>query len=586
MLWRAVAVLLMLSAVVAIVRGAVIEQALKEAVRMDRVERMVHLTRSVALNYQVAVSAGMDSRWVSALYAKAENARYCVVDGTGAVVMDTRPGALDCQDSRLVPIVEAARESDNAVHLFLPPSVRSSYALAIAVPVWHPDSPGSVLVGLFGAQKLNTELVMSVRSTIYGSMLVTLLPWIVLVILLVRNYLQVMSRVMGFVEAIDQDIPDLEPFAYSRDMATLAVCLNETHRRVLGALRSLRVEQHRLQTVLHAIDAGVVAVEGDDVVVINWAARRLLGWDPEALPVPMAEIPVDPAIRRALVRAAEGNTFVQARTIGGRQCVLSYGPVPGESGLPGAVMVIRDMTEQMRVQVMREHFTANVAHELRGPLSNLNLISEGLVNGTFSEAEARHYIQRMREEVLHLRQLSGDILDLAQIDAGVLTVDLEPVQISNVVNRVSVSHSEALVRHRLQLEIAVSADLWVIASPLRLEQVISNLVENAIENTEPGCSIRIAARRHSDWVYITVSDTGQGIAEEDLPFIFDRFYRADKARTHSQYGRGTGLGLSLVKNLVELQGGSVDVQSKLGEGATFRVALRFCADPSEATSGA
>jgi two-component system phosphate regulon sensor histidine kinase PhoR len=238
------------------------------------------------------------------------------------------------------------------------------------------------------------------------------------------------------------------------------------------------------------------------------------------------------------------------------------------------------MTDVKRVEQVRRDFVANVSHELRTPLAAIKSVIETLESGAVEDPQAaRDFLQRADGEVDRLVQMVGELLELSRIESGELSMTREPVDVGAAVQ-------SAVERLRPQAEkagVGLSVETATKLSSVRgdrvsLERAIVNLINNAIKFTLDGGSVRVLARPDGDGVKIEVSDNGSGIEPQDLPRVFERFYKADRARRAG----GTGLGLAVVKHTAEAHGGRVEAVSRLGEGSSFRIWLPASPDvPAE-----
>ncbi|PZD93734.1 sensor histidine kinase [Paenibacillus sambharensis] len=254
-------------------------------------------------------------------------------------------------------------------------------------------------------------------------------------------------------------------------------------------------------------------------------------------------------------------------------------PLKSKESVRGAVAVLRNVTEEYRLEKLRKDFVANVSHEIRTPLSMLQGYSEALLDDIAASPEERNeLVQVIHDESLRMGRLVKDLLDLARMEAGHMEMKLEQADLSELIKRV---HRKFLV-YAKDRGIALRYDLpgepirLEQADEDRLEQVLTNLLDNAIRHTPEGKEIKISAEetavKDKPFARVTVRDKGQGIPKEDIPFIFERFYKADKARTRGNSG-GTGLGLAIVKNIIEAHAGTIEVASTLGEGTAFTLML-------------
>lgn len=240
------------------------------------------------------------------------------------------------------------------------------------------------------------------------------------------------------------------------------------------------------------------------------------------------------------------------------------------------------VTELERSDQQRRNLTADVAHELRTPLHIIQGNLEGILDGVY-EATPEH-INATLDETRHLARLVDDLRTLSLAESGQLPLVRTPVDVQDLLSDVVVSfEGQAEVKgitlqitnYELRITGNTDADddtLLIEADAGRLNQVLSNLVVNALRHTPAGGAITLMAQRQDHFARVTVADTGEGIAPEDLPFLFDRFWRGDRARTHSE-GVGSGLGLAIARQLVQAHGGQITVQSEVGRGTTFTIDL-------------
>lgn len=262
------------------------------------------------------------------------------------------------------------------------------------------------------------------------------------------------------------------------------------------------------------------------------------------------------------------------------------GPLNG-SKVPGLLFVLHDITRQKRLENVRKEFVANVSHELRTPLSVIKGYVETLVDGhdAMPLSDRERFLRTIQRHTERLNSLLEDLLALSRLESaqpGLARerVDLAPFLAAALEDFRARPSAEG---HRLLLAVDPALPA-IFADPLKLGQVLDNLVSNALKYTTRGSRIELAARIASvDVVEVAVRDNGPGIPDEDLPHIFERFYRVDKGRSREK--GGTGLGLSIVKHIVQLHGGRVWAESKVGEGTTFYFTLPVNASPSAAGGG-
>jgi two-component system phosphate regulon sensor histidine kinase PhoR len=239
----------------------------------------------------------------------------------------------------------------------------------------------------------------------------------------------------------------------------------------------------------------------------------------------------------------------------------------------GAIAILHDITDLERLERIRRDFVANVSHELRTPLTAIRGYAETLLEGALEDQEYnRRFLEIIKAHAIRLNNIASDLLTLSELEAGKARPEPEPVSVRGAVeSAMRTVETEARLR-QVSLNCGRLEDAWVLGDRLQLEQVFVNLLDNAVKFNRPGGEALLEiSRLGTDRIKITLADTGIGIPHDDLPRIFERFYRVDKAR--SREVGGTGLGLSIVKHIVERMNGTVGVESQLGKGSMFTLLL-------------
>ena len=249
----------------------------------------------------------------------------------------------------------------------------------------------------------------------------------------------------------------------------------------------------------------------------------------------------------------------------------------GRSISRAAIGVFFDITRLERLEQVRQEFLSNVSHELRTPLTSILAFVETLEEGAIDDApNSRRFLSVIRKNAVRMHHLINDILELSSIEAGTARLKTERVRLRPVVDDIIGALTVKAESRRVRLCNRISADEMVRADPRRLEQMLTNLIDNAIKFNREGGSVTITFES-GERDRICVSDTGEGIPGEHIERVFERFYRVDRARTLEN--GGTGLGLAIVKHLARAHGGEVSVQSTSNEGSTFTIELP-CAETS------
>jgi len=343
-----------------------------------------------------------------------------------------------------------------------------------------------------------------------------------------------------------------------------------------------------LSAVLATMREGVLIVDSQmRILLYNDAAARIMRLpsgelSPSSSPLysaPQSSRPPrlvdatrDPAINAAFRSAVEDRTAVETRVETAdreaRSFQLNVAPLSRDL----AVGVFFDISQLERLERVRREFFANLSHELRTPLTAILAYAETLMGGAIDDVENNaRFIEKLYKHAARMNELISDISDLAAIESGKVKLATGPVRLRSVVSEV-IALAEA--RHSdcgIAFSVSVPDDLFVMADLTRLEQILYNLIDNAIKFNKSGGSVTITAKEEGSTVRIDVEDTGAGIADADLPRVFERLYRADKSR--SRKIEGTGLGLAIVKHLVQAHGGEVYAASEPGRGSRFTFTL-------------
>jgi two-component system phosphate regulon sensor histidine kinase PhoR len=337
------------------------------------------------------------------------------------------------------------------------------------------------------------------------------------------------------------------------------------------------------EATMNGMREGLLVVDKDmKVVASNTAAHRLFNLSRGKLNAQrLTELTRNPAIYSAFLDALKGTerSGVKVETHGSERLVFDLRVVPlsGSNGkrdsAQGALGVFIDVTRLERLEQVRQEFLSNVSHELRTPLTAILAFIETLEAGAIDDHEAsQRFLSIIRRNATRMHDLIDDILELSQIEAGNVQVKPEELELAPIVNDVLASLATKAAAQGIVLSNAVALEVMIYADARRLEQMLTNLIENAIKfNREAGTvtiSHEAAPGRRSR---IIVEDSGEGIPAQHLERLFERFYRVDRARSREM--GGIGLGLAIVKHLARAHGGEVSVTSELGKGSAFTIEL-------------
>ena len=245
-----------------------------------------------------------------------------------------------------------------------------------------------------------------------------------------------------------------------------------------------------------------------------------------------------------------------------------------------------EMADQLKnLEVTRQSFVANVSHELRSPLTSMKGFLEAMMDGTIPPEEHEHYIDIVLSETRRMTSMVNDLLDLARIESGIITVNYEVFDINELVRRTLITFEARISEKRMELDVRFAQEQsFVYADSNQISQVLRNLIDNAIKYSPEGRTLVVSTYALRKEVYVTIRDTGVGIPAEDVPHIFDRFYKVEKAHTPSPQV-GSGLGLAIVKKIIEAHGQSITVKSARGKGTQFTFTLEKANTLKRVTDG-
>ena len=363
------------------------------------------------------------------------------------------------------------------------------------------------------------------------------------------------------------------------ELADLSSTLSQTAEQLDATIRTLREERNQSAAVLASMSDGVVVVGPNQrVIFCNAAFCRAVNieiatWEGR----PVVEVIPNADLLNFVEQVRTVNAPITSELIVGsvrtRSFAVTATLIRSNDTTSGSVIVLHDISELRRLERARRDFAANVSHEFKTPLTAIQGFADTLLSGALEDAEhSRKFVEIIRENAVRLGRLTDDLLKLAQIEAGKLELQRQPVAVSSVTQPcLEVTRLKADQKN-LTLETDYRADLHLVnGDSLCLQQVLQNLLDNAVRYSPTGGRIIVRAFVKDSEIVISVSDSGVGIPKAEQERIFERFYRADAAR--SREDGGTGLGLSIAKHLVEAHGGRIQVQSEVGIGSTFSVFL-------------
>ena len=371
------------------------------------------------------------------------------------------------------------------------------------------------------------------------------------------------------------------PVVSNDEIGMLAGVLNDMSERIEDQVQRLSAEKQRLDTILRSMGEGVMVAAPDGVItLVNPAFRRLFSITGEVEGKKLVEISRHPDLLEAFndLGKPDVNELVREIAIQPQDCTLftHWVPLNVDGVRQGIVAVFHDISDLKKAENMRRDFVANVSHELRTPVTVIKGYAETLLAGALETdpTRAKRFVEIISSHSERLTNLINDILTLSSLESKEALLELNPIDVSGSIAKACLLLQERAVQKNIAIvnESTGAALPRVMADQGRLEQVVVNLLENAIKYTPDGGSVRLFTEDDDAFIRVSVADTGIGIPFKDLPRIFERFYRVDDARTREQ--GGTGLGLAIVKHIVQLHGGNVSVSSEPGQGSVFSFTLK------------
>jgi two-component system phosphate regulon sensor histidine kinase PhoR len=446
----------------------------------------------------------------------------------------------------------------------------------LALRVSYHGEPGYILRLAVPLVDVQTSIA-AVRWRILWASLYAALVALVLGYFFSQSFTRRIARLRAFAEGLVGAHFTQAPLPPADDeLGALGRSLSTTAGQLRDLVDQLSVESAQREAILASMVEGVLAVDGN--LRITFANASFAGTVGVAHPIP-AKVPVvelvrTPELREVLTRVLTTGESVKRRMeLPAAERVFEVQAAPLTSGTArGAIAILHDITDLERLERIRRDFVANVSHELRTPLTAIRGYAETLLEGALEDQENnRRFLEIIKAHAIRLNNIASDLLTLSELEAGKARPEPEPVAVRGAVeSAMRTLEAEARVRG-VALLCGRMEDVQVLGDRMQIEQALVNLLDNAIKFNRPSGEVLLEVTRADGRVRITLTDTGIGIPHDDLPRIFERFYRVDKAR--SREVGGTGLGLSIVKHIVERMNGTVSVESQLGKGSIFTLVL-------------
>jgi len=512
------------------------------------------------------------------LYGETLEKRITVINREGIVLADTSSDPDDMENHANRPEMHDALLGETGV------STRYSTTLGynmiyVAVPI---NVDGQII----GAVRSSMSMK-SVATTIHHmwyslvtGLIITLLVGLFISARIASGITRPIEEITRVARNITQREYESRVRLSARDeIGQLASAINFMASSLEQQMYEITENQQRLTGVLTNMPSGVILIsENRRIKLVNPAVEKMLGMPRQQLEGKLhieagRNFGLSHFIDRCIDSGEKFREEVHIYYPAERILDVNLAPYINFKGeIKGVVAVLHDITEIRRLEKMRSDFVANVSHELRTPITSIKGFTETLLDGAMQDEEiCRNFLQIISDESERLSRLITDILDLSKIEQKRIAIHKTEVDLQELIEDIALLVQDKVQRKKLTLELPENLHLAVQSDKDCLQQIILNLVANAIAYTPEHGKISVEVNQEGKHVKIAIADTGIGIPEKDLSRIFERFYRVDKAR--SRDSGGTGLGLAIVKHLVENLHGQIAVKSKEGEGSVFTVTL-------------
>jgi len=543
--------------------------------QVESVEQRLEAEAQILAGELKTVSPQQTEQWTKQAGVRA-GARVTVIDPRGVVLGDSEHDIETMENHANRPeILEAHRTRTKGS------SIRHSTTLDrdlcyLAISVNYAGQQDYVLRLAVPLQDLDVAIA-AVRRQILEASLIAAAVALGMAYSFSLVFTRRVNRLRAFAEGlVDARLSKPALSAGNDELGALAQSLNRMAGQLRELVDKLSLENARRESILSGMMEGVLAVDsGMRVTFCNQSFSRTVGCSypvPECMP--LLDLVRNPELSDTLKQALETGKPVKGRfQLSGpanRSLEIQAAPLASPSG-PGVIAILHDITDLERLERIRKDFVANVSHELRTPLTAIRGYAETLLDGALEDQENnRRFLEIIKAHAIRLNNISADLLVLSELESGSPAAPPEPISVRAALeSAMRTVEAEAGVRE-VSLQCGQVDDAEVLGDRVRLEQVLVNLLDNAVKFNRPGGEVKVEVARTPDGqTRIVITDTGIGIPSGDLPRIFERFYRVDKTR--SREVGGTGLGLSIVKHVVERMHGTITVESLLGKGSKFIV---------------
>jgi two-component system phosphate regulon sensor histidine kinase PhoR len=582
--WKLMASYLALVLLIGSILYGYLNHTLKNHLDAEIRDNLLNETRLVrAMSSKEIADMNRDAPALARIVGKEIKARVSIISRDGRVTGDS-----ELTDSELLKLENHASRPEFIQAIERGQGVVTRYSSTLGTNMMYIALPFQTTAGQPGVVRLALPLsrldaAMASLGTILGVSLILAIFCSLLLSYILSFITSRPLRSMAAAAALigKGEFGSRVPISSSDEIGELAEVLNEMAEKTESQLERISAEKNRLDTILRGMGEGVIVTNDIGIVTLaNPAFRALFSLDQSCVGKALIEIARQPTLNNALKKVLDSREELLEELVimvpEEKHMLTHWVPLMEDSTLIGTVAVFHDITDLKMLEKIRKDFVANVSHELRTPVSVIKGYAETILSEgkNLPPEKLVQFIEIIHSHAERLAHLISDLLILSRVESGALSLEPVSVTLLSAVTRVThlleqKARSKEVTFNRTE-SLAAMPDIQ--ADPDKLEQVLINLLDNAIKFTPVGGTVTIAATDLGDRIRIDVKDTGIGIPPKDIPRIFERFYRVDTARSREM--GGTGLGLSIVKHIVQAHGGSVAVESIPGSGSTFSFTMR------------
>lgn len=516
---------------------------------------------------------------------KLTGARVTFIRGDGTVLGDSdhRPETMDNHSQRLEVIQAEAAGVGRAIRRSDTIKENMLY-VAMATDPGNPQS--NVLRMAFSLREVDAD-IRQMWTVLMAGLLLLFMASALVSYRVARGMTRPLEQITRVAKRIkNMDYAARVEIGKRDEIGELGFAINSMADSLQVQMNRIQQNESQLESVLDNMINGIVMIDSEGTIqLLNRRAEQVLGFSARELvgrhyTEAKQQYELSGMIQQGLEKREHLHDEITFYFPEERLLELNLVPVVQKDGtFAGVLLVLQDVSAIRRLERMRSEFVANVSHELKTPIAAVKGFAETLLAGAMDDPElSRSFLQIIYDESERLNRLIGDILELSKIESRRVPLQFSPVDLTSFLHKTMQMMKAQAERKSIILDLKVESGIYLEADEDRLRQIVINLLQNGISYTPEGGRVAVDAsvRREdaeggSETVVIRISDTGIGIPKKDLPRIFERFYRVDKARSRSS--GGTGLGLSIVKHLVELHKGTISVNSQHGSGSVFTIEL-------------